>query len=129
MILTCFLYVIKLRSIAITLWIDVCPTDANLLVSGGTDCDIKIYDRRESKIVKIFAGIHSGKICLDTNNIIHLTLQYIRLDQMRSMEAEWDMLATASHDKSAEVIESKTRKVIHSRITPDGRKTILIELV
>ena len=46
-----------------TYWIDVCPTDSNLLVSGGTDKNIKIYDRRESKIVKTIDDIHSRKIC------------------------------------------------------------------
>jgi hypothetical protein len=42
-------------------WIDVYQSDGNLLASGGMDKNIKIYDRRESKIVKTFDGIHSGK--------------------------------------------------------------------
>lgn len=46
----------------ITYSIDVRQSDYNLLASGGTDCKIKIYDRRESKIVRIFDGIHSGNI-------------------------------------------------------------------
>ena len=45
---------------SITFWIDVCPIDGNLLASGGEDHDIKIYDRRESKIVKVFSDLHSG---------------------------------------------------------------------
>ena len=43
-----------------TFWIDVCQSDGNLLASGGGDENIKIYDRRESKIVRIFDDIHSG---------------------------------------------------------------------
>ena len=44
-------------------WIDVCPTDSNLLASGGSDKSVKIYDKRESKIVKTIDNIHSSKIC------------------------------------------------------------------
>lgn len=33
--------------------IDVCPTNGNLLASGGDEGLIKIYDRRESKVVQI----------------------------------------------------------------------------
>ena len=44
-----------------TFWIDVCPTDANLLASAGLDRSIKIIDRRESKIVKTIDEIHSSK--------------------------------------------------------------------
>ena len=45
-----------------TFWIDVCPTNANLLALAGRDSCIKIIDRRESKIVKTFDSIHSSKI-------------------------------------------------------------------
>ena len=54
------------------MWIDICPTDANLVAFGGVDRDVKIYDRRESKIVRIFS-FHAGKILFDTNHLIHLT--------------------------------------------------------
>ena len=39
----------------------MCPTNANLLASGGSDKSIKIYDRRESQIIKTYDGIHHGK--------------------------------------------------------------------
>lgn len=42
-------------------WIDVCPVDGNLLVSGG-NTDVKVYDRRVSKIVRTFEKVHRGKI-------------------------------------------------------------------
>ncbi len=41
--------------------IDVFQSNGNLLASGGSDKAIKIFDKRESKIVKTFEGIHSGK--------------------------------------------------------------------
>ena len=43
-----------------TYWIDVCQNDGNLLVSGGTDTSIKVFDKRESKIIKTF-DVHSRK--------------------------------------------------------------------
>jgi WD40 repeat protein len=40
--------------IGTTVCIDVCQSNRNLLASGGTDQRIKIFDKRESKIVKTF---------------------------------------------------------------------------
>ena len=42
-------------------WIDVCQNDGNLLASAGEDHNIKIYDRRASKIIQTFNEIHTGK--------------------------------------------------------------------
>ncbi len=47
--------------IDLTVWIDVCQSNGNLLASGGTEQIIKIFDKRESKIVKTFEVVHSGK--------------------------------------------------------------------
>jgi len=44
-----------------TFWIDVCQSNANLLASGGSDKAIRIFDKREPKIVRNFNNIHSGK--------------------------------------------------------------------
>ncbi len=41
--------------------IDVCQSNSNLLVSGGEEETIKIFDKRQSKIVKIFEDVHSSK--------------------------------------------------------------------
>lgn len=45
-----------------TYWIDVCQNNGNLLATGGWEKNIKIFDKRELKIVKTFEGIHSGNI-------------------------------------------------------------------
>ena len=31
------------------------------MAAGGTDENIKVYDRRDNKIVRTFTGLHSGK--------------------------------------------------------------------
>ena len=45
-----------------TRWIDVCQSNGNLLASGGGDMTVKIFDKREAKIVQTFDGIHKGSI-------------------------------------------------------------------
>lgn len=47
--------------VEVSYWIDASQSNANLLAAVGMDAKIKIYDRRESKIVKIIGEIHSGK--------------------------------------------------------------------
>ncbi len=48
--------------IGVTSWIDVCQSNANLLVSGGGENSIRIFDKRESKIVKTFEeSLYIGK--------------------------------------------------------------------
>ena len=47
--------------IAIVYWIDVSQRDGNLLAAVD-DKDLKIFDKRESKIVKTIDGIHESKI-------------------------------------------------------------------
>ena len=49
----------------VTQWIDVCQSDGNMLATGGKDENVKIFDKREYKIVQTFDGIHPGNIfCL-----------------------------------------------------------------
>mgnify|MGYP000850438422 FL=1 len=43
-----------------TIWIDACPTDGNLLLSGGVDRIIRIFDLREAKVCATFEDIHEG---------------------------------------------------------------------
>ena len=45
-----------------TFWIDVCQSNGHLLAAGGWGRHVKIFDKRESKIVQTFDLIHKGKI-------------------------------------------------------------------
>lgn len=64
-----------------TNWIDVCPSNNNLLATAGSDLNVKIYDRRESKIVKTIDANHTGTIIL-----IYLTkILLLSFSQMRSI--------------------------------------------
>lgn len=44
-----------------TYWIDVCPTDGNLVATCDSDKNIKIYDARESKLIDTLDRIHLGE--------------------------------------------------------------------
>lgn len=39
----------------------MCQCDGNLLAAAGEDGEIKVYDRRESKIVKVLDQVHSSE--------------------------------------------------------------------
>ena len=39
---------------------DACPNDGNLLAADGGNGSIKIFDRREGRIVKTFEEVHAG---------------------------------------------------------------------
>lgn len=72
-----------------TRWIDVCQNNPNLLASGGEEFNVKIFDRRESKIVEIFEKIHSGR--RNNSGYLHNMVwvsDNIRLYQLREMEFE-----------------------------------------
>ena len=48
-------------SIDSTYWIDVGPTSPNLLAAGGEGKNISIYDKRNSKIARVFENVHTGR--------------------------------------------------------------------
>mgnify|MGYP006950864873 CR=1 FL=1 len=47
--------------LGITYWIDVSPTNENLLATCGRDLNLKIYDQRFAKIVQVFGTVSSSK--------------------------------------------------------------------
>ena len=100
-----------------THWIDVCQNDGNLLASGGNDNNIKIFDKRESKIIKTFDDIHSGNN-LDVLNFIP-SAEFVR------WSPSGDKLASASDDTTVKLLDFKTGKVLYTGNTSDGSKLFL----
>ena len=47
-----------------TSWIDVCQSNGNILAAGGSDRNVKIFDKRESSIVQTVDDIHTSNIVL-----------------------------------------------------------------
>ena len=67
--------------------IDVCQSNGNLLASVGMDKNVKIFDKRESKIVQTFDAIHKGIIiCLI--NYYNVLIDASRLDLWGEVESE-----------------------------------------
>jgi WD40 repeat protein len=132
------------------LWIDVCQSNGNLLVSGGWDKIIKIFDKRESKIVKTFEGVHSSKelhpifcfhplprFCLLFNLFklfLHASHFNYRFENILDFIycVHWnpsgDMIASASGDGKAKLLDFKTGKVLHTGTTSDRSKYLLTNI-
>ena len=43
-------------------WIDVCPNNENLLATASGEKSLKIFDKRQSKVVQTLEIIHTCKI-------------------------------------------------------------------
>ena len=56
-------------------WIDVCQNDGNMLTAGGFDNNVKMVDKKESKIVQTFDGIHQGNIFLFNHSLLLIAIK------------------------------------------------------
>ena len=96
-----------------------------MLASAGSNAVVRIYDRRESKVVISFDKVHWGKsysniYVLDTCKLIFDTL--VQPINCVRWSAAGDLLTTASEDTSSKVVDIKTGRAIHSGVTLDGSK-------
>ena len=105
-----------------TLWIDVCPSNGNLLASAGYDKNVKIFDKRGSQIVRTFNRIHTG-IHFDLFNKLFLTSNCYILDKIFCVR--WsplgDMLVSASDDQTAVLLDFKTGKKFYTGKTYESK--------
>lgn len=94
-----------------------------MLALGGQDNDVKIFDKRESKVVKYFDGIHTGRTLSFSYSVISdMYLYPSSLDCVGCVR--WsslgDMLASASNDETVKLLDFKTGKVQYTGTTFDG---------
>ena len=69
--------------------VDVCQSNGNLLAAGGWDQNIKIFDKREAKIVQIFEIPCESTMFYKFNSIIFtLNSGFSRWDKLCTMESE-----------------------------------------
>ena len=92
-----------------------------MIASGGVDSNIKIYDHRNSKIMRIFEDLHSGK---RKKYKIVITKIDNTLDSICCVRwsRSGDLLASASYDKTAKLLDFKTGKVIYTGDSPNDSK-------
>lgn len=107
--------------------------DGNLLVTCGNHRSVKVYNKRQSNIVKTFDNIHDGKIynfyCEElfaTAFVCRFCEALIISDHLiilKSIQAfmlcvRWNpmgnMLASASTDGTAKLLDFRTEKVLHT---------------
>lgn len=87
----------------------------------GVDTALKIYDRRESEIVKTFEELHRGN-----NRSVNSHLAILDFIPCVRWNATGDLLATSSGDKTAKVSDFKTGKTIYTGDAPDSSKIFCI---
>ena len=94
-----------------------------MLALGGDDRNVKIFDKRESKIVQTFDDIHQGNI-LDLLNKLLLTSNRSFIEPIYCVRWSQNdgMLASASGDGTAAVLDSKTGKKLFTGNTSDKGK-------
>lgn len=89
-----------------TYWIDVCPNNGNLVAVIGHYKNVKILDKRESKVVKVILGCPSCKI-----HSILWTLILILVNYCVRWSPNGDMLATAGPcTETVKLFDFKTEK-------------------
>lgn len=122
-------------------WIDVCPSDGNLVATGDEQGTIKIYDKRgKTQNTKTFHKVHRRKnhCCVSINaknnvayesflfllqlsfwNSIHqwwLTCLSNNLDQVYCVRwhSTGSVVASCSTESTAKIIDFKTGKVLEN---------------
>ena len=107
-------------------WIDVYQCDGNLLTAGGDNKNVKIFDKRKSKFVQTFDGIHEGNIFFNKSL---LTSNCYLIGSVRCIRwsPSGDMIASTSRDQTVALLDLKTGKKLFTGKTSDGSKFSLFD--
>ena len=98
-----------------------------MLAAGGADKNVKIFDKRESKIVQTFAGNHTSNVFLFNKSFLTSNCYYIGQINCVRWSPSGDMLASSSDDKTVALLDFKTGKKLYTGKTPDNSKFTLFD--
>ena len=98
-----------------------------MLVTGGRDENVKIFDKRESKIVQTFDGIHTRNIFLFNKSFLTSNCYFLGDIMCVRWSPSGDMLASSSMDLTVALLDFKTGKKLYTGNTSDGSKFTLFE--
>ena len=104
----------------------MCQNDCNLLASCGESATVKVYDRRVSKVVKtIEDGRPSGTYIISPIFILYY------IGWLYCVRWDWtgEMLAVASEDQTAKVIDFGSGKSLFTDTTKDGSNSFHLTIV
>ena len=98
-----------------------------MLAAGGDDRTVKIFDKRESKIVQTYDDIHIGNIFLFNKSFLTSNCYYIDEINCVRWSPSGDMLVSSSGDKTVALLDFKTGKKLYTGKTTDNRKFTLFD--
>ena len=94
-----------------------------MLAAGGDDKNVKIFDKRESKIVQTYDDIHIGNIFLFNKYFWFYSLFLDSINCVR-WSPSGDMIASASADSTVQLLDFNTGKKLY---TSDESKCLLFD--
>ena len=98
-----------------------------MLVSGGWDKNVKIFDKRGSRVVQTFHGIHTSNIFLFNKSFMTSNCYYIDHINCVRWSPSGDMLASTSDDRTVALLDFKTGKKLYTGQTSDLSKFSLFD--
>ena len=98
-----------------------------MLVTGGRDENVKIFDKRESKIVQTFDGIHTRNIFLFNKSFLTSNCYFLGDIMCVRWSPSGDMLASSSMDLTVALLDFKTGKKLYTGNTSDESKFTLFD--